>query len=232
MSPQDVARVASLGLPVLCTDTCSVLDIMRDPTRDSARARERVAAQALLTSMTVGPALISLVADQVRREFNDNAPKVEQEGKQALLKLRERIVRANEIDKVFGGVGEVDLSHLDDHVPRARAVADQWMATSATAGQSQEVAGRALARMLAPHTPSKKGKDSMKDCVVIETYLEVISALRAAGLKSRIVFASSNIDDFANERRGVLNPDLQAEFAPLNIEYAPNLAAAKHWLGI
>jgi hypothetical protein len=41
MSPQDVARIASLGLPVLCTDTCSVLDIMRDPTRDSARAHER-----------------------------------------------------------------------------------------------------------------------------------------------------------------------------------------------
>jgi hypothetical protein len=44
---------------------------MRDPTRDSARAHERVAAQALPTSMTVGPTLISLVADQVRREFDD-----------------------------------------------------------------------------------------------------------------------------------------------------------------
>jgi hypothetical protein len=232
MLAQDVARIANLGLPVLCTDTCSVLDIMRDPTRDSARAHERVAAQALLASMTTGPTLIGLVAEQVRREFDDNAPKVEQEATQALLKLRERIVRATDIDKVFGGAGEVDLSHLDDHVPRARAVADQWMAVSATAGQSPEVAGRALARMLAPHTPSKKGKDSMKDCVVIETYLEVIAALRTAGLRSKIVFASSNIDDYANERRGVLNPDLQTEFTPLNIEYAPNLAAAKHWLGI
>ncbi|WP_259223612.1 hypothetical protein [Bradyrhizobium japonicum] len=205
---------------------------MRDPTRDSARAHERAAAQALLTSMTAGPTLISVVADQARREFGDNAPKVEQEATQALLKLRERITRANDIDKAFGGVGEVDLTHLDDHVPRARAVADRWMVTSATAGQSGEVAGRALARMLAPHTPSKKGKDSMKDCVVIETYLDVIAALRTAGLRSKIVFASSNIDDYANERRGVLNPDLQAEFVPLNIEYAPNLAAAKHWLGI
>jgi hypothetical protein len=158
MSPQDVARIANLGLPVLCTDTCSVLDIMRDPTRDSARAHERVAAQALLASMSTGPTLISLVADQVRREFDDNAPKVEQEATQALLKLRERIVRANDIDKVFGGVGEVHLAHLDDHVPRARAVADRWMAVSDTAGQSPEVAGRALARMLAPHTPSKKGQ--------------------------------------------------------------------------
>ena len=125
MSPQDVVRIASLGLPVLCTDTCSVLDIMRDPTRDSARAHERIAAQALLASMRTGPALISLVADQVRREFSDNAPKVKQEAAQALLKLRERIVRANDIDKAFGGAGVIDLAHLDDHVPRARAVADR-----------------------------------------------------------------------------------------------------------
>jgi hypothetical protein len=60
--------------------------------------------------MATGPTLVS-------REFEDNAPKVEQEAVQALLKLRERIVRANDIDKVFGGVGEVDLAHLGDHVP-------------------------------------------------------------------------------------------------------------------
>jgi hypothetical protein len=72
----------------------------------------------------------------------------------------------------------------------------------------------------------------MKDCVVIETYLDVVSALRVAGLASRIVFASSNTADYANEQHGVLNADLQAEFTPLNIQYAPNLAAAKHWLGL
>ena len=81
---------------------------------------------------------------------------MEQEATQALLKLRERIVRANDIDKAFGGVREVDLAHLDYHVSRARTVADQWMATSATAGRFPEVAGRALARMLTPNTPFKK----------------------------------------------------------------------------
>ncbi|MCK1695230.1 hypothetical protein [Bradyrhizobium sp. 144] len=231
MTPQEVSHIAGLGLPVLCTDTCSVLDILRDPTRDTARAHERLAAQALLAAMTTGAALVSLVADQVRREFAENIPKVEQEATQALTKLRERVIRANEIDKVFGGAGVVDLSHLDDHVQRARVVADDWMAASNTVGPTPAIADRAFARLMAPRTPGKRGQ-SMKDCVVIETYLEVVSALRVAGLASRIVFASSNTADYANEQRGVLNGDLQAEFTTLNIQYAPNLPAAKYWLGL
>jgi len=231
MTPQEVSRVVGLGLPVLCTDTCAVLDILRDPTRDTARAHERLAAQALLAAMTTGPRLASLVADQVRREFAENLPKVEQEATQALTKLRERVIRTNEIDKVFGGTGVVDLSHLDDHVQRARAVADDWMAASNTVSPSPAIAGRAFARLMEPRTPGKRGQ-SMKDCVVIETYLDVVSALRVAGLASRIVFASSNTADYANERRGVLNADLQAEITTLNIQYAPNLSAAKHWLDL
>jgi hypothetical protein len=231
MTPQEVARIAGLGLPVLCTDTCSVLDIMRDPTRDTARAHERVAAQALLAAMTTGPQLVGLVADQVRREFAENVPKVEQEAIQALTKLRERIIRANEIDRVFGGTGVVDLSHLNDHVQRTYAMADHWMAASETVRPSPAIADRAFARLMAPHTPGRRGQ-SMKDCVVIETYLEAITALRAAGLTSRIVFASSNTADYANEQRGILNADLQAEFTPINVQYAPNLSAAKHLLGV
>src|SRR2546423_1318450 len=112
MTPQELARIAGLGLPVLCTDTCSVLDIMRDPTRVTARAHERVAAQALLAAMSTGPGLISLIADQMQREFAENAPKVEQEATDALTTLRERIQHANEIDKAFGGAGVVNLAHL------------------------------------------------------------------------------------------------------------------------
>lgn len=30
----------------------------------------------------------------------------------------------------------------------------------------------------------------------------------------------------------MLNADLQAEFTPINVHYAPNLSAAKHLLGV
>ena len=72
----------------------------------------------------------------------------------------------------------------------------------------------------------------MKDCVVIETYMDVIAKIRDAGLTSKVVFASSNTKDYMGETGRILNPDLAAEFAKLSIEYAPNLAAARHFLGL
>ncbi|KVD94543.1 hypothetical protein WI90_07765 [Burkholderia ubonensis] len=87
--------------------------------------------------------------------------------------------------------------------------------------------------MLELRTPAQKGKDSMKDCVVIETYLDAVKALRNSGLSSRIVFLSSNIKDYTGkESGGLLNADLGKEFANLNIDYARNASQAKYLLGL
>ncbi len=100
------------------------------------------------------------------------------------------------------------------------------------ASQGPDIPSKALARLNQARTPARKGKDSMKDCVVVETYLDVVGALRAAGHANPIVFASSNLKDYATETRSTLKPDLAAEFAALNFQFAPNFAAAKHMLRI
>jgi hypothetical protein len=51
-------------------------------------------------------------------------------------------------------------------------------------------------------------------------------------LESKIVFVSPNTKDYAGEPGTALKPDLAQEFATLGMEYAPNLAAAKHLLGV
>jgi hypothetical protein len=66
----------------------------------------------------------------------------------------------------------------------------------------------------------------------VATYLHIVGKLRAAGLKSCVVFVSSNKNDYAAENGSTLKPDLATEFAALGIEYAPNLGAAKHLLGV
>jgi hypothetical protein len=97
--------------------------------------------------------------------------------------------------------------------------------------QTTDIASRAFNRVSRAITPARRGKDSMKDCVVIETYLDIIATLRSAGLRTPIVFASSNTKDYAQENSSRLKSDLAAEFTALNIEYAPNLSAAKDLLG-
>jgi hypothetical protein len=228
----DVAWLVASGAPVLCFDTCTILDIMRDPTRENVRAHEQQAALDLLTAMEAATNLVGLIAEQVRFEFDANAKAVEEEAARALKKLRDDLVRVDAVAAVFGAIGQVDLDHLDDHVARSRVVVDRWMAAVKLVPQGAEIASRALLRVNQVRTPARKGRDSMKDCVVVETYLDVIAAARAAGLASKVVFVSSNTKDYAGEIGTALKPDLAQEFANIGMEYAPNLAAARHLLGL
>ena len=59
----DPLAISSLGVPVLCIDTCSILDIMRDPTREGAKPHERQAAIDLVTHAEAGR-LVCIVAQQ------------------------------------------------------------------------------------------------------------------------------------------------------------------------
>ncbi|MGK9236352.1 hypothetical protein KXS07_31510 [Inquilinus limosus] len=86
-----IAKIVNIGAPVLCADTCTVLDLMRDPTRESLRLHERQAALALLAAIESGADLVALIADQVAFEFDENAGVVECEAATALQKLKAQI---------------------------------------------------------------------------------------------------------------------------------------------
>jgi len=99
--------------------------------------------------------------------------------------------------------------------------------------EGPDVAGRAFARVRANVAPSTKGKQSIKDCVVIETYFDHVRRLRDAGDHARVVFLSSNREDYCEGRGSLaLRPPLAAEFTALNMEFWPNFGAAKHALGL
>ena len=67
----------------------------------------------------------------------------------------------------------------------------------------------------------------MKDCVILETYLEHIQSLRAEGRTAIAVFVSSNIKDYAGDDRTTLKDDIKDEFRSLGMEYAPSMGAAR-----
>ncbi len=77
--------------------------------------------------------------------------------------------------------------------------------------------------------PARKGKDSLQDCVVLETYLETVGELRSRGLTAEVVFLSSNTSDYSESptRRELLHPGLVPEFAALNVQYATGHGMAK-----
>ena len=81
--------------------------------------------------------------------------------------------------------------------------------------------------------PARKGKDSLQDCVVLETYLEAVGELRRHGLTTPVVFLSSNTNDYSESstKKSELHPGLLPQFAALDMQYATGHGMAKALLG-
>lgn len=225
----DPGVIAALSVPVLCIDTCSLLDIMRDPTRESSQARDRQAAIDLAQRLE-SEDLVCLIAEQVGIEFSGHDAEVQADAANAIRRLRESVDRVSQIYATFLDPVSVDLGHLDAMVGSARQVVGRWTDNAHSVPSSASILNLAMDRMNRNIAPARKGKDSAKDCIVLETCLGAVGALRTKGLPTKAVFLSSNTKEYLTEGR-VLQPDLVTDFEVLNMSYAPNMSAAKSFLG-
>ena len=226
-----IDRVVAGAAPVLCVDTCTLLDVVRDITRDSARAADAAAGVQLLATAEGRTDLVVLVAEQVQQELLANLENVQREADKALLRFQAQARRMAEVAMEFGAQGVVLTGLLDGHGARARLVLDRWLAVGLTVPHDAEVTARAFARVNEPRTPARRGKESMKDCVIVETYLEVGRRLRTAGLRAPIAFTSSNTNDYYAGSTHLAS-DLAQDFDAVAIEFAPGFGAAVHALGL
>ncbi len=232
LSPQEVSRLVSVNSPVLCVDTCTVLDVIRDITRETVTTNDVSAGFAMLIIAEAGSDLIILMAEQVTLEIASNVANVELEAQTALKKFLAQTQRIHDVAIAFGAQGNLQISHLDQHVNRAKPVLDRWEQVANVIPHNDGVSSRAFKRVNGPRTPARLGKESMKDCVIIEAYIEAAGQLRTAGMTAPIVFASSNTKEYFAPNTRHLHSDIAADLAAVGIEYAPNFGAAKHSLGL
>ncbi|WP_301178972.1 PIN domain-containing protein [Comamonas thiooxydans] len=213
-------------------DTCVLLDVVRDITRQEVMAHNMQAAKVMLQAAEARSELVVLMAAQVSNELQENLPMVESAAQASLAKLLAQIKRVDEVAAEFGAVGSVRTSHLVDHVPRARATMDNWVRVSVPVTPSDAVASKAMHRVVHAIAPSRKGKESTKDCLVIETYLEAAAQLRSAGFTNKIVFGSSNTNDYLDSVTRQVPTQLASEFATCGMDYGSNFGSMKHLLGL
>lgn len=231
LGPAEISDLVALGAPVLCVDTCTVLDVIRDITRETVKLADTSAGFALLAAAETNTDLVVLMANQVAIELASNLPAVQQDAEDKLTKFRAQAQRIHDVT-AYGALGALPTFHLHGHVTRARLVLGRWETIAWKVPSNPGVAGRAFARVNAPRTPARKGKESMKDCVVVEAYLEAAQQLRSAGLTTPIVFASSNTKEYRAPNTSHLQPDIATDFGAVAMDYAPNFGAAKHFLGL
>lgn len=223
------AALVSAGAPILCLDTCTILDIMRDLTRDTTKAHEARAAQAVIAAMESGRAL-GMVAAQVEAEISDNRQKVEDEATQNLTAMRNRLRRMDEVAALFGSVGFTSIDHMDGYCVSARGWMDRLLNAAIRVKPSAAVAQKANLRSIQGRAPAPKGQGGIKDCLVFETYLELGRKLQAVGLAQPLVLVSSNTSDYGST--GTPKPEIQADVSSVNMDFYSSLSAARHSLGI
>ena len=230
--PEQISDMVALGVPILCLDTCTILDVIRDITRETVRLSDAQAGLALLQAAESKSDLIVLMADQIDIELATHLKEVQQEAEDKLVKFHGQVKRIHDVASAFGATGVMSTAHLHGHVDRTRLVLDRWTTVALRLSINPGVAGRALARVNAPRTPARRGKDSIKDCVIVEAYLEAAWQLRTAGLLAPIVFASSNTKDYYAPSTKHVAADFEQDLAAVSMDYAPNFGAAKYLLGL
>ena len=216
---------------MLCLDTCAILDI-RDPLRGDARAEDHAASLALLQNAETEGRLSVLTTDVVRSEFSDNVQVVQAEAEASLSRFLGQIAGMNRLAALYESAGLADLGHWEGHVGRCRLVADRWIQAGTALDRSDEIDRRAMRRVFERRRPARQGKDSTKDCVILETFLEHIRALRTEGTTAPAVFLSSNVKDFAGPRGLGVAEELAWEFADADLQYASGMASAKRLLDL
>ncbi|RBL65719.1 hypothetical protein C3E98_041445, partial [Pseudomonas sp. MWU13-2625] len=146
LGASEVQRLVDAGAPVLCVDTCSILDVMRNPTRENLKSTDLEAARSLIELMEANGPLGCLLAEQVQRELNDNAKAVETEARNSIKHVKKSVEKVHSIASVLVPTAPLDLRHLDRHVDLARILVDRWVAAATMVPQKPGIGDRAIAR--------------------------------------------------------------------------------------
>lgn len=225
------AAIAASGLPVLIPDTCALLDIVQAPVRDAFRAEDAMAIRHVLSALCrTPPQLATVVPELVSAEFSENVARAETEVTEGLACLDCRVEAAARRMGWLDGAAPDPMPVLGQrgHPAFGRALADQVIARTLLVHHSVEDRDRAGLRVLLNTAPSRRGSQSFKDCLIVETALTFVSKYRACGGAAPVVFLSSNTKDYMDGRsvRAPLNND----FDGLGITFVSRWSALLGWL--
>jgi hypothetical protein len=234
ISSAEVARrILAAPAPVLLPDTCAILDLMRDPTREHFSADQVEAARRILQMAEARQRRLWLpITAQVLAERRENQANIKQESEVKIRKLEENV---QHVQRILGahGLNTTAIAPslvASDFPAKSSDLVNKYFAKAEHVSNARDVNRRAIARMAANRAPSKRGQQT-KDCIVIESYLSLARLLRQEGLQFQIVFFTTNTQDYSDPQdKGAIHPELVAEFGIVNMRYAVNFQMAEYQL--
>ena len=207
-----VAHLGRIDTPVLLLDTCTILDVVRAPVLEQVGIHDIEAVHTLIGRATGESPRVSLViCEQVHQEFRENIDAVE----------RQTRIRIDKAMDCFGGiVKRMQALSPEDDIPdpvklsslgfpkAGRDLAEVIVQMSSVMTDHHEEIVKAYDRVKLAKPPATRAKQSVKDCVVTESYLRLAATLHAGGLARNMVFATSNTNDF-QQGHSSLHPETE-----------------------
>lgn len=232
-SAEAARRIIAAPAPVLFPDTCALLDLMRDPTRENFSADQVVSAKRLLQLAQYRPrALWIPITHQVWLERLDNQAIIRDEAALRLRRFGESITKLQLLMAAHGLQTSTITPSLEsiDFPTVSNDLVESYFTHAIRVRNGRNIEKTAFARMAANLAPSQRGQQT-KDCVVIENYLQLARILRQGGYRGKIIFLTTNTNDYSLRRgSGSLHPDLVTNFEETSLSYAVNFSMAEHLL--
>jgi len=213
--------------PVLLLDTSALLDIIRTVERPHSPATTVASALEMIRMASQSPPRLWVVAAQlVQAEWEENYYGVEVGTRKHINQLDQNIGTLSEVIKHFKSLGSENVpnfsqlkieSHLKD-------VSGNLLRSAKILLADDGCLALATRRVIAGWAPASKGRNELKDCIIIEHYIYLCSELRKGGFNSKCVFVSSNVNDYGKGGRP-LHP-LDDNLMTVGLEYVTDLAWA------
>ena len=148
----------AMDIPVLCLDTCILLDMLRDPTRKDVRVDHHNSSIVLLAAAQSGPAFEVCIAEQVEKEFLDHVDEVEKDARRRVKSLQDQVEKLNSLVSLHGTSYLIDLHHWNGHEARCSSHAKLWMNAGMIVKKSGVTLDNAFRRVTQARNPSTKGE--------------------------------------------------------------------------
>jgi len=233
-----VADLASTPKPVICLDTCDILEVVQCLDWDKPGSPRSVtcirSVRGLLDALAVGPdrALV-VITDLVAKEWEQNIESIRRKADEFLAKIDALV---GSVYRAAGFAGTV----MPVYDPLAsRALVDDLVALSTSlvnlatrVDLDPALTALALNRVMVKKRPSHDGH--IKDSINFEHYLELTRSLRAAGFTEDVVFVSRNRKDYWEGDKDRIHPDLKPEIddQAVRLRFFGSLTAALPNLGL
>jgi hypothetical protein len=212
-----VGQLAAAPKPVVCLDTCDILEVVQCLGWEKPAAVRNTACVAvvrrLLMTLAADPdKAIVVITELVATEWHQNIPEIRNNANLFLTQLDGIVHRPYQAAVSAGTTlpAFTDLSAsalVNDLVTLSTALLNQAMRIDL----DPVLIDLAVQRVMAKRRPSHDGH--LKDSVHFEHYLELARQLRVAGFAEECVFVSKNRKDFWNGQQPSIHPDLAPEIA-------------------